>query len=71
MREIDQCPTCREWWAQCPCCDLSFCPKCGMEEDEAEEDEEEPEPDEERKERTGFVRKKFAEYLEKKGRKHG
>ncbi|MED1403883.1 hypothetical protein P4U07_13785 [Bacillus mycoides] len=64
---MNQCPTCNEWWVQCPCCDVSFCPKCMLEEDDVEEDEEdEPEPDEVRIKRREFVRTKFAEYLEKK-----
>ncbi|PGA79604.1 hypothetical protein COL94_28730 [Bacillus wiedmannii] len=58
---MDQCPTCNTFWVSCPCCDIRFCPDC-----RTEEDEEEPESDEERKERTEFVRKKFAEYLERK-----
>ncbi|MDA1974244.1 hypothetical protein PDL13_26600 [Bacillus cereus] len=63
---MDQCPTCNTFWVSCPCCDIRFCPDCMMEEDDAEEDEGDPEPAEERKERTEFVRNKFAEYLRKK-----
>ena len=35
---VDKCPTCNEWWASCPCCNTSFCPDCGMTEEEAEEE---------------------------------
>ncbi|MEK4581768.1 hypothetical protein [Bacillus sp. FSL R12-0074] len=38
---MDQCPNCNEWWVHCPCCDVNFCHKCGMEENEVEDYEEE------------------------------
>lgn len=32
------CPTCDEYWVSCPCCNVSFCPDCGMLEEDAPEE---------------------------------
>lgn len=40
---MDQCPECKEWWILCPCCAVSFCPDCGMLEDDAVEEDMEDE----------------------------
>lgn len=39
---MEQCPECREWWVTCPCGE-SFCPSCGLTEQDAEEFYEEDE----------------------------
>lgn len=35
MNELAKCPTCDEWWVNCPCCSSSFCPRCEMFEEDA------------------------------------
>ena len=34
---MDKCPNCDEWWVTCPCCNINFCPDCGMTEQETED----------------------------------
>jgi phage terminase large subunit GpA-like protein len=37
------CEDCKEWFVTCPCCDVSFCPRCDKMESDLENEHEESE----------------------------
>ena len=37
MLDPNKCPECDEYWITCPCCNHTFCDRCGLTEDEAQE----------------------------------
>lgn len=43
--DYDKCPDCNEFWVTCPCCDETFCPDCGLRENDASYGDDEDETD--------------------------